>query len=259
MESVVVGAAALLGLLFGSFANVVIARIPSGRSIVRPPSACPRCSAAVAPRDNIPVVSWLLLRGHCRRCRAPISVRYPLVEALMAAVFGLTAWRVGLDWSLPGYLLFAWLLVVLAAIDLETRRIPNRLTYPLTPVLAVLLVGAALLDGAPTAGLRALLAGLAGFAFLLALALISPRGMGMGDVKFAAFIGLGLGYLGWAHLALGLFLAFVFGGLVGVALITLRIRGRKDQIPFGPYLALGALGALLAGRPLIEGYVALLT
>jgi leader peptidase (prepilin peptidase) / N-methyltransferase len=257
--SMVVGAAALLGLLLGSFANVVIARVPAGRSIVRPPSACPQCDTPVAWRDNIPVVSWVLLRARCRACRAPISARYPLVETLVAVAFALTAWRVGLAWSLPAYLLYAWLLVVVAVIDLETLRIPNRLTYPLTPVLAALLAAAALLEGVPGAALRAVAAGATGFAFLLLLALASPRGMGMGDVKLAAFIGLGLGYLGWAHLALGLFLAFASGGAIGMVLIALRIRGRKDQIPFGPYLALGALVAVFVGTPLIDRYLALLT
>lgn len=251
----IVGTAFVFGLLFGSFGNVVIHRIPAGESIVSPPSACPGCAMPIAPRDNIPVVSWLLLRGRCRRCSEAISARYPLVELITGIVFAVIAWRVGLDWVLPAFLLFGWLLLVVAVIDAQTRRIPNALTYPLTPTLLVLLVAAALLNGVPGVALRVVLAGLAGFAFLLMLALISPRGMGMGDVKLAASIGLCLGYLGWAHLVLGLFLSFLFGGVVGIALMTLRLRDRKDLIPFGPYLALGAFVALVAGNPLIDAYV----
>jgi leader peptidase (prepilin peptidase)/N-methyltransferase len=253
-----VGLASVLGLLFGSFGNVVIHRVPDGASVVAPASACPGCGTPIAPRDNIPVVSWVLLRGRCRHCGEHISARYPLVELAVAAVFALIAWRVGLDWALPGFLLFGWMLFVVSVIDARTRRIPNALTYPLTPALATLMVAAALLNGTPEAALRSVLAGVAGFVFLLALALISPRGMGMGDVKLAAFIGLGLGYLSWAHLVLGLFMAFLFGGFIGMALMLLRLRGRKDLIPFGPYLALGALVALLVGTPLIDAYVATL-
>jgi len=254
----VAAACAVLGLLAGSFANVVIHRVPAGRSVVRPRSACPGCGAVIAPRDNVPVLSWLLLRGRCRHCGQAISVRYPLVEAAMAVAFAVVGARIGADWALPAYLLFTWTLVVVAVIDAATRRIPNRLTYPLTPALAVLLVAAALLDGAPGAALRAVAGGALAFAALLVLALLSPRGMGMGDVKLAAFIGLGLGYLGWGHLALGLFGAFVLGGVAGLALIATRLRRRSDQIPFGPYLAVAALIAVVAGRPLIDGYARLL-
>lgn len=258
MTAIAVAGAALFGLLLGSFANVVIHRVPARQSVVHPRSACPGCDTPIAARDNIPVVSWLLLRGRCRHCAAPISARYPLVELATGVVFGLITWRIGLDPALPAFLLFGWLLLVVSVIDAQTRRIPNALTYPLTPVLLALTVAAALLDGSPGSALRAVLAGVAGFAFLLLLALISPRGMGMGDVKLAAFIGLGLGYLSWGHLVLGLFLAFVLGGLIGMLLLVTGLRSRSDQIPFGPYLALGAMLALLAGGPLIDAYLATL-
>jgi leader peptidase (prepilin peptidase)/N-methyltransferase len=252
---VVIVACALLGLLCGSFANVVIARVPDKRSVVRPTSACPHCDAPIAPRDNVPVVSWLLLRGRCRACDEPISTQYPLVEVACAVVFGAIVWRIGVSWALPAFLLFGWLLVVVTVIDLRTHRIPNRLTYPLTPALLALLVVAALLDGVPGAAMRAVLGGLVAFGVLLLLALINPRGMGMGDVKLAGFIGIGLGYLGWGHVALGLFAAFLGGGVIATLLLVLRLRSRKDHIPFGPWLALGALVALLAGRPIIDIYL----
>lgn len=244
----------MLGLVFGSFANVVIKRVPANESLVKPPSECPKCETPLQWRDNIPLLSWLLLRRRCRHCKEPISARYPLVELGTAVVFAAVGARLGLDWALPGFLLFAWTLLVLAVIDAGTRRIPNRLTYPLTPTLLVLLGGAALLHAQPGWALRALLGGFIAFGLLLSMALVNPRGMGMGDVKLAAFIGIGLGYLGWDHLLLGVFAGFLLGGVVASALLIGQARGRKDAIPFGPYLAAGAIVALLAGGPLIDGY-----
>jgi leader peptidase (prepilin peptidase)/N-methyltransferase len=245
---------AVFGLAFGSFANVVIHRVPAKRSIVSPPSACPACDSPIAARDNIPVVSWLLLRGRCRACRHPIAARYLMVELGVAVLFALVGWRVGATWALPGYLVFAWTLVVVAVIDGETRKIPNRLIYPLTPALLGLLVAAGLLTGEPGWALRALLGGIAAFAVLLGIALISPRGMGMGDVKLAAFIGIGLGYLSWGHVLLGIFGGFLVGGVVAILLLGSGRRGRKDMLPFGPYLAISALLSLLVGETLIAGY-----
>ncbi len=251
---VVVGCA-LLGLLVGSFANVVIHRVPQGASIVSPPSACPACATPIRPQDNIPVVSWLLLRGRCRACGEPISARYLLVEIACGVLFALVGARIGWDWALPGFLLFVWTLLVLAVIDARTRKIPNRLTYRLTPALLTLFVLAGLLSGDPTTALRSVLGGVAAFAALLVIALISPRGMGMGDVKLAGFIGIGLGYLGWGYVVLGVFAGFVVGGLSGMALLATRARSRRDLIPFGPYLAIGAVVAVLAGDTLIRGYL----
>lgn len=254
-DLLVIGGCLLLGLLFGSFANVVIARVPDGGSLSHPPSTCPRCDTPIRPYDNVPVLSWLVLRGRCRACDGPISVEYPLVELVCALLFAAIGWRIGATWALPGFLLFGWLLLVVAVIDIHTRRIPNRLTYPLTPTLLVLLTAAALLEGTPGVALRTLLGGIVAFALLLMLALINPRGMGMGDVKLAAFIGIGLGYLGWGHVWLGLFAGFLGGGVIAGLLVVLRLRSRKDHIPFGPWLSLGALIALLAGQPIIATYL----
>jgi leader peptidase (prepilin peptidase)/N-methyltransferase len=257
LEVVTAVVCGLFGLLAGSFANVVIARVPAGGSVVRPASACPTCAAPIAPADNIPVLSWLRLGGRCRRCKAPISARYPLVELACGLLFAGIGAQLGLDWALPGFLLFGWTLLVLASIDAATRRIPNRLTYPLTPALVVLLVAGGLLNGSPQAALGAVLGGLAAFAALLLLALISPQGMGMGDVKLAGFIGAGLGYLGWGYVVLGIFGGFLLGGVVALALLATRLRTRKDLLPFGPYLALAAVVTLFAGQPLIAEYQAL--
>ena len=249
----------LLGLVFGSFANVVIHRVPRDESLSTPASACPNCGTPIGPRDNIPVVSWLLLRGRCRHCNEPISRRYPLVEATVGLAFAAVALRVGLDWSLPGFLLFTWLLIVVSIIDIQTRKIPNRLTYPLTPALLALMIGAALLAGEPRRAVTVVIGGVAAFLVLLVLALIQPKGMGMGDVKLAGFIGIGLGYLGYAHVVLGIFGGFLVGGVGGIALVAARAASggavRNQKIPFGPYLAIGALLTLLFGQPIIEAYL----
>jgi leader peptidase (prepilin peptidase)/N-methyltransferase len=257
MDIAVAAGCGLLGLLVGSFANVVIYRIPAGLSIVSPPSACPGCETPIAPRDNIPIVSWLLLRGRCRHCQTPISPQYPLVEALMMVVFAsVGAWvsaHLSL-WTLPAFLLFAWLLIVVSAIDLQTRKIPNKLTYPLTPALLVLLAAAALLSDDAGRVLQVVLGGLAGFGGLFVLALIQPKGMGMGDVKLAGFIGLGLGYLSLWHVLVGLFMGFLIGGVTAIVLMLTKLRARKDRIPFGPYLAAGAVLTLFIGQWVIDAY-----
>ncbi len=179
-------------------------------------------------------------------------VRRPVLEVAMGAVFGAVAWRTGPDWALAGFLLFTWTLVVVGIIDARTRRIPNRLTYPLTPALLVLLTAAAIVNGQPHVAARALLGGAGAFGALLIVALVSPRGMGMGDVKLAAFIGVGLGYLGWGELLVGMLGGFMLGGLVAVGLLVARLRHRADLMPFGPYLAAGALLALLVGTRVAE-------
>ncbi len=254
MDVALVAGCFVLGLLLGSFANVVIHRVPRGESLARPPSACPQCGTPIKPRDNVPVVSWLLLRGRCRACGAPIAARYPLVELGMGVVFALVAARIGADWSLGGFLLFTWVLVVVSVIDVHTRKIPNRLMYPLTPALGVLMVAAAVLSGDPGRALWALVGAVAAFAGLFVVALIQPRGMGMGDVKLAAFIGLGLGYLSGWHVLLGIFGGFLLGGVVGILLLATGARRRRDLIPFGPYLAAGGVLALLLGDPVIDAY-----
>ena len=259
--------AGVFGLLFGSFANVVIHRVPEGESVVRPPSTCPACQTPIRPHDNIPVLSWLLLRGRCRECAEPISPRYPLVELASGVLFAVTTWRF-VDpeafpgaagepdlWALAAYLLLTWLLLVVAVIDARTRRIPNRLTYPLTPALLVLIGVAALANAAPGMLLRALLGGLAAFAALLVIALISPGGLGMGDVKLAMALGIGLGYLSWGHVLIGVFGGFLLGGLSAILLLVTRLRSRKDLVPFGPYLAISTLLTVWFGEAIIDWYL----
>ncbi|WP_460435411.1 prepilin peptidase [Angustibacter speluncae] len=248
---------AVLGLAIGSFLNVVIWRVPRGESVVSPPSACPSCGHEITPRDNVPVLSWLLLGGQCRHCHERISVRYPLVEAGTAAFFVVVALRFGPSWELPAFLYLAAITVALALIDIDVRRLPNAIVLPSYPVAAVLLVGAALLQGEPGTAIRAVLAGLALYAVYFVLAFIYPAGMGFGDVKLAGVLGLYLGYLGWGEVVVGWFLGFLVGGLGGAVLIVLRRAGRKSKIPFGPYMLVGAWLSVLAAEPMIDWYLGL--
>lgn len=260
MAGLIAIVAGLLGLVFASFGNVVIHRVPQGQSVVRPPSACPGCQTPIQPRDNIPVLSWVLLRGRCRTCGEPISRRYPLVELTGGVLFGVTGyWLAAMTppdyWALPGMLLFVWMLLVVSVIDYNTRRIPNALVYPLTPALLVLLVAAALLNGEPGRITDMLIGAVGAFAFLLLLAFINPRGMGMGDVKYAAFLGIGLGYVGIGSVLIGIFGAFLLGSVISITLIVTKLRTRKDLIPFGPFLSAGAFLALLFGPALVKAYL----
>jgi leader peptidase (prepilin peptidase)/N-methyltransferase len=250
-------AAGLAGLAAGSFANVVIHRVPRRESVVRPGSRCPACGRPIAWHDNVPVVGWLLLRGRCRRCLAAISPRYPAVELATAVLWFLVTFRLvgaGLGWAVPAYLLLAFICVVLAVIDATTRLLPNRITYPTFPAIALLLLLASLGMGDLGRLVRALLAAAAVGAFFLALVLISPRGMGMGDVKLAPTLGLALGWLSWSAVAVGLFTAFLLGGLAGLGGILLLRLSRKALVPFGPWLVAGALLGVLAGTDVARWY-----
>ncbi len=254
---ILVPACALVGLAVGSFLNVVIWRVPRGESVVRPPSACPGCGTPVRPRDNVPILSWLLLRGRCRDCKESISGRYPLVELLTALVFVVMALRIGADWALPAYLYLAAIGVALAAIDLDHRRLPNALTLPGYVVVAVLLGVAALLGSDSGDWLRALLGGAAMYAVYFALCFAYPAGMGFGDVKLAGVLGMATGWLGWGSWSVGLFLGFLLGGVFGIALMARGRGGRKTAVPFGPFMLLGALVAIVAGADLATRYLSL--
>lgn len=248
--SPVVLAIALAGLLVGSFLNVVVFRLPLGRSVVGGRSFCPSCEAPVRAYDNVPVLSWLALRGRCRSCAAAISARYPLVELgtalLLAAVAVVDA---GDTARLVLGLVLCVFLVPMALIDLEHRIIPNRLTLP-AAVLAVVL-GTALDPGGEVARLAA---GAGAGGFFLVAAILKPNGMGMGDVKLAGVLGLFLGPV----VAVALLVALVLGVLVGAVIIARKgaAAGRRTAVPFGPFLAVGGVVALLAGAPLLDAYLA---
>lgn len=239
-------AAGLFGALIGSFLNVVAHRVPLGESLVSPPSRCPECEAPVKPYDNVPVVSWLLLRGRCRNCGTPISPRYPLVELTTAVAFAAVVAANGFDDDLVLELPFVAALIALAAIDFDHKLLPNRIVYPLAAygVIATLLVDRDDL-------VEHLIAGAGAFSFLLLAVLAYPRGMGMGDVKLAGAMGLFLGL----SIVPALLLAFLAGSVVGVVILAREgAAGRKKAVPFGVFLALGGIAAVLAGPELIDLY-----
>jgi leader peptidase (prepilin peptidase)/N-methyltransferase len=236
----------VLGAMVGSFLNVVIHRLPRGESIVKPRSRCTRCGTTLRTIDNVPLVSWLALRGRCRNCGTAISPRYPLVEALTAAVFVAVALTRGVDSGLLLELPFAALLVAVAAIDLEHRIVPNRIVVP---AAAFAIAAAAVVERGQLPEL--LIAGGIAFGALFLAALAYPAGMGMGDVKLAGVMGL---YLG-AAVAPALFAAFAAGAGVGVALLAREgASARKRAVPFAPFLALGGLLGILAGPELVDLY-----
>jgi leader peptidase (prepilin peptidase)/N-methyltransferase len=254
MTGVVAVGCGLLGLLVGSFLNVVVHRVPRKESVVRPRSRCPACGTTIAARDNVPVLSWLLLRGRCRACGAGISARYPLVELLTAVVFAGVGARFGAEWAVPAYLLLAASLVAVSFVDLEHFLVPNRILLVTLYGGVPLLVLAAVTDHEVGDLGRAAVGAVVGLGLLLVVHLVNPRGMGMGDVKLAGVLGLFLGFLGLGHVFLGLFLGFLLGSVVGILLIATKIRSRRDHIPFAPYLAAGALLTVYVGDPLLAWY-----
>jgi leader peptidase (prepilin peptidase)/N-methyltransferase len=243
-----VAAAFVGGLLIGSFLTVVAHRVPLGESIVAGRSRCPGCGAQIAAYDNIPVVSWLLLRGRARCCGMSISVRYPLTEVATGALFAAT---VIVFWGDAGEvaigLVFVATLVAITLTDLDRRIIPNRI------LVAAAIIGAALIIATDPSSIpeRAISAAAAGGALFL-VALAYPRGMGLGDVKLAALMGLFLG----RNVAPAILVALLAGSVVGLAIVA-REGGsaRKRAIPFGPFLALGGIVGLLAGDPLVHWYL----
>lgn len=261
LPTVIVVIALGFGLIIGSFLNVVIWRVPRGESIVHPPSACPHCGAPIKPYDNIPVISWLLLRGKCRSCGGPISVRYPLVELGTGLAFAavvlcgiLGVYPIAL---VPVLLYFAAITVALALIDIDTHKLPNVIVMPSYLVVAALLALASAITGDWWALLRAAIGGAILFVAYFVMLLIYPQGMGFGDVKLAGVIGLILGWLGWGTLAVGGFVAFLLGGLFGIVLLLTRKAGRKSGIPFGPWMLAGAWVGVFVGETLSQGYLSL--
>ena len=255
MTGLAVAGGAVLGLMIGSFLNVVVYRVPLGRSIASPPSACPSCGSRIRPYDNVPVVSWLLLRGKCRDCSAPISIRYPLVEAGTAGAFAGVALVVGVSWALPAYWTATATALALALVDFDHKRIPNAILFPGLAATWVLLVPGSLLDGDAWALARAA-GGAAGyFGLLLVVAVAARGGFGFGDVKLALLLGTFLAHRSWEALIVGVFAGFVVGGVLGGALLLARRAGRRDTMPFGPAMVIGAAVALAWGTAIADWYL----
>jgi len=233
------------GLAVGSFLNVVAARLPTGRSLVRPRSACMHCGAEIRPRDNVPVVSYVLLRGRCRDCRAPIGLRYPAVELATAVLVAACALVFGLSLQALAAALFCVALVTVSATDLERRIVPNRVVLPAAAAVVVLQLVRDPSVEWPAAGLGAAL-------FLFAAALAYPRGMGMGDVKLALLIGVAVGRTVPVALLGGMILALVPSVILFARHGT---AARRMAIPFAPFLAAGGVIALFAGHAIVSWYL----
>lgn len=281
--------AGVLGLLIGSFLNVVAYRVPARISLLRE-SRCPHCDAPIKPWQNVPMVSWIALRGKCANCKTRISARYPIVEGVTGLAFAAVTWwgiavydgmlgmtlptyltspawdgvvRASHVWALGlvivAFLYLAAISIVLTLIDLDTHRLPNRIVLPSYGVSGILFTAAAWLTGDWFALLRAGIGMAVLYSFYALLRLLRPGGMGGGDVKLAGVIGIYLGWLGWGALAVGAFAAFLWGGIFGVALIALRRAGRKSRIPFGPWMILGAWTGVFAGESVGRWYVDMFT
>ncbi|MHB8792068.1 MAG: prepilin peptidase [Thermoleophilia bacterium] len=233
----------VFGAVIGSFLNVVIYRLPRQLSLVAPGSHCPRCEQPVKWYDNIPLVSYVLLRGQCRHCGQGIAMRYPTVELLTAVLWTLAGVEFGMTWSLLPALLFLSSLVAIFYIDLDHSLILNIIVLP------VAVIGlAANIAISPDRWLEYLAAGLMSATFFFVVAVLKPGGMGMGDVKLAGMMGFFLG----KDVLIGLFMGFLIGALTGVALMAAGVKGRKSRIPFGPFLAIGAVIALFFGTELLD-------
>ncbi len=261
------------GAFIGSFLNVVVYRVPLGRSVVSPASACGSCGHEIRWYDNIPLISWLALRGRCRDCGSGIAARYPLVEVGTAVLLGIVAWRflpavvsaaegseisaaVAAGLQTVAYLYLAAISLALAIIDIETHRLPNALVLPAFPVGIALLGASAILLGDGTPLLAAVVVAVI-FTLVYGIpAFAVPGGMGMGDVKLAGVLGLYLGWLGVASSVVGLIAGFLLGGIAGIVLL-LRGRGRKAKVAYGPWLIAGAWVGILLGEPLAGAYLSL--
>ena len=254
----------ILGAAVGSFLNVVVYRLPEGLSLLYPPSRCPRCKTRLKPYDNVPVLGWLWLKGRCRNCRLPIAARYPIVEFACACLFVSVYGLFGMSWATLGHWIFVCWLLALALIDLDTMTLPNRLTasglvlgwgfqgwmsYSADPTLVNVVSGVAAAVGASIFGLWLFdLVGIAGSRAF------GKAAMGGGDSKLAAMMAA---WLGWPGLLLATFLAAAMGAVMGGGAMALGVLGPKQHIPFGPYLALGAVLTMFYGQALISAYLAI--
>ena len=241
----------IFGLIIGSFCNVVIYRLPQGASIITPGSHCPSCRTPIRPWDNIPLLSYLLLRGRCRACKEPFSLRYPSVELLTGVLYVLLWFKFGLSIHFAVHAALTSTLLTVAVIDYDHKIIPNTITLP------GVVIGLGLsLRALPITPLASLLGIILGGAFFYLIALVSRGGMGGGDIKLIAMIGA---FLGWQGAIFTIFSGALLGSLVGVTLMLLGRKGRKDKVPFGPFLSTGAILFMLCGDDLIQWYLNLLS
>ena len=258
----------IAGLVFGSFANVLIYRIPKSKSIIKPRSFCPECGSEILWYDNIPIISWIILKGKCRRCKSPISVKYPLVEALSAIIFVVSYILFGFSIENAVATLFLYMLLVVSFIDLEARIIPNKIIYPAILVtisfsIVFYLIGKPLL---PLLGRKSLaisfFSGLTVFSLILMIdffgkIVYKKEGIGAGDIKLSFLMGIILGY----HVFLAVFFAFLFGAAIGLIVLRIRKKRMNDDIyiPMGPFLSLGSFITLVSGEKILNWYLRFLS
>ena len=252
--ALLIGVCALFGLAIGSFLNVVIYRVPLHKSIISPRSSCPTCAAPILERDNIPVLSWLLLKGRCRSCSAPISAHYPLVELSCAALFAGAAARFGFNWYLPVSLVLLASLLALSWIDLEHLLLPKSIIYPSLMIVLALLVVDASVTNSWHRFLIASVCSVVWFALFFAINVANPRVLGFGDVRLSLILGIGLGWLGIRYVILGFFASNFLGAIIGIYLIATSKRTRDQPLPYGVYLALGTVLALYAGPEILAPF-----
>jgi len=249
MEIVLIVVAALFGMAVGSFLNVCIDRLPVDKSIVYPPSQCDGCQRRLSAKDLIPVFSYIALRGRCRYCGTPVPRRLLWVELATGLIFAFTFWHYGPTWDFAVTVFYASLFLVLLVIDLEHGLILNKITYPAMAVALIIDI-----FWARAGVVNGLIGGGIGFAFLLLPVLVYPRGMGWGDVKMAALIGL---VTGFPLVLVALLMGVIGGGLVAAMLLLLKIKKRKDAIPFGPFLSLATIATLYWGQDILDWYLGL--
>ena len=250
--TLVVLACAVMGLLIGSFLTVVVDRVPRGASVVQPPSACGACGHRLGPVDLVPIVSWVVLGGKCRYCKAKIGIEPIVVEVANAALFVAMGFRFGADVALIAFCILSAALVALTWIDLHEFRLPREITYVAFGLSAPVLVVAALVNDEPDRIWQAFLGAAIALATMGVIYLASRGGMGDGDVRLAPLLGLHLGYLNPGIVPVGLFLGFLLGAAVGVALMAFGGGGRKTAVPFGPFLAAGTLLAVFIGQDIVD-------
>jgi leader peptidase (prepilin peptidase)/N-methyltransferase len=252
MTAALVSIAAVAGLLIGSFLTVVVDRVPRGASVVRPGSACGTCGLDLGPVDLVPVLSWLVLGGKCRRCRTAIGVEPLVLELATVGTFVAMALHFRREWETAAFCVLGAGLISLSWIDLRTKRLPREISYTTCLIGAPLLVVAALVRDEPRRIVTMVAGAAIALAFMGILYVVSRGGMGDGDVRLSPLLGGYLGWLGLAYVPVGLFLGFLFGSVVGVAGMIFGKAGRKTALPFGPFLALGTVVAVFVGRRVID-------
>jgi len=251
----VVAFTTILGLVIGSFLTVVVDRVPRGKSIVTPGSACGNCGLELGPVDLVPVLSWVFLRGRCRQCHAKIGIEPLVLEIGNGALYAAFAVHFGLSWELAAFCVLGSGLLALSWIDLKTQRLPREIIYVTAAIGIPLLVIAALVKHEPHRIWTMLLVAACAFAFMLIVYLVSRGGMGDGDVRLSPLLGAYLGWLNPGCVAMGFFLAFLIGAIVGIVIMLAKGGSRKTAVPFGPFLAAGTIAAVWLGQPMVDAFL----